>query len=97
MTKYVQSIGLLNTGYVVLVNKDGKIIVNNDKNTYSSDSVSSYNFWSKLNAESPEEIYNVQDFEEKINGKTVHVVVSRDEITDWTLVGFISSNEQQAL
>ena len=48
MTNYVQSIGLLNTGYVVLVNKDGKIIVNNDKNTYS---------------------------------------------TDWTLVGFISSNE----
>ena len=93
MTNYVQSIGLLNTGYVVLVNKDGKIIVNNDKNTYSSDSVSSYNFWSKLNAESPEEIYNVQDFDEKINGKTVHVVVARDEITDWTLVGFISSNE----
>ena len=93
MTNYVQSIGLLNTGYVVLVNKDGKIIVNNDKNTYSSDSVGSYNFWSKLNAESPEEIYNVQDFDEKINGKTVHVVVARDEITDWTLVGFISSNE----
>ena len=66
MTNYVQSIGLLNTGYVVLVNKDGKIIVNNDKNTYSSDSVSSYNFWSKLNAESPEEIYDVQDLKKRL-------------------------------
>lgn len=93
LSNYVQDIGLLNTGYVLLVNKDGKIIVNNDKNTYAADSVTGYDFWSKLNAESEETIYDVHAFEEKINGEKVHVVVSRDEITDWTLVGFISSNE----
>ena len=29
---YVKNIGLLNTGYVILVNKDGKILVDNDTN-----------------------------------------------------------------
>ena len=29
---YVRNIGLLNTGYVILVNKDGKILVDNDTN-----------------------------------------------------------------
>lgn len=97
MTNYVQNIGLLNTGYVVLVNKDGKIIVDNDKNTYVSDSVSNLSFWSTLNAGADDKVYQVQSFEEKINGQKVHIVASKDEITDWTLVGFISDNESAAV
>lgn len=93
LSSYVHDISLLNTGYVVLVNKEGKIIVNSDKNTYSQDSVTGYDFWNKLKSQSEEEVYTVQAFEEKINGEKVHIVVSKDEITDWTLVGFISSNE----
>ena len=97
LTSYVQNIGLLNTGFVVLVNKDGDIIVNNDKNTYTTDSVSNLNFWNQLNTQSEEEMYNVQSFREKINGSTVHIVTSKDKITGWTLVGFISSHETDAV
>lgn len=96
MTNYVRDIGLLNTGYVVLVNKDGKIIVDNEKNTYVTDSVSNLSFWNKLNSLSEEEIYEVRAFEEKINGTNVHIVTARDKVTDWTLVGFISSSETEA-
>jgi methyl-accepting chemotaxis protein len=93
LTEYVQNIGLLNTGYVILVNKDGKIIVDNDKNTYVSDSVTGLSFWSDFISESDEDIYTVQSYREDIDGTTVHIVVSKDQITGWTLVGFISSEE----
>jgi methyl-accepting chemotaxis protein len=93
LTNYVQNIGLLNTGYVILVNEDGKIIVDNDKNTYVKDSVTGLSFWSDFISESDEDIYTVQSYKEDIDGTTVHIVVSKDEITGWTLVGFISSEE----
>lgn len=96
ITNYVQNIGLLNTGYVLLVNKDGKVIVDNEKNTYVTDTVSNLSFWNELNSLSEEEMYEVQSFEEKINGRTVYIVTAKDQITDWTLVGFIGSDETDA-
>ena len=96
ITNYVQNIGLLNTGYVLLVNKDGKVIVDNEKNTYVTDTVSNLSFWNELNSLSEEEMYEVQSFEEKINGRTVYVVTAKDQITGWTLVGFIGSDETDA-
>lgn len=40
ITDFVQGIGLLNTGFVVLADEDGNILVNNDNNKYVTDSVS---------------------------------------------------------
>lgn len=94
--KYIQNIGLLNTGYVVLANKDGKILVDNDKNTYAKDSVANLEAWKSLNNVEGDEQYNVQAYEEKLNGENVQVICSRDEVTGWTLVGFISASETSA-
>ncbi len=93
---YVQNIGLLNTGFVILVNKDGKILVDNDKNTYVTDSVTGLESWKTISALSSEQYDKVFSFDEKINGQDVHVVASKDAVTEWTLVGFIDSSETQA-
>lgn len=96
VTGYVNNIGLLNTGYVVLVNKDGNILVNSDKNTYAQNGVAGFEFWKKLNDLSDDQRYNVQSYEENINGEVVDVVVSRDQVTEWTLIGFINSEHEVA-
>ena len=93
---YVNQIGLLNTGFVILVNKDGNILVNNEKNTYMSDSVSGLSCWNTIAGLTEEQCDTAMSFDEKINGKSVHVVASKDLVTGWTLVGFIDSSETQA-
>lgn len=93
LTDYVQNIGFLNTGYVLLVNGNGDILVDNEKNTYCDGSVSSLGFWNELNSFSDEEIYNIHAFSEKINGENVQVITSKDEVTGWTLIGFVSDSE----
>lgn len=93
---YVGQIGLLNTGFVILVNKDGNILVNNEKNTYMQDSVTSLSCWNTISGLTDEQCDIAMSFDEKINGKSVHVVASKDLVTGWTLVGFIDSSETQA-
>ena len=93
---YVGQIGLLNTGFVILVNKDGNILVNNEKNTYMQDSVTSLSCWNTIAGLTEEQCDIAMSFDEKINGKSVHVVASKDLVTGWTLVGFIDSSETQA-
>ncbi len=95
VTDYIQNVGLLNTGYVILVNKDGDILVDNSKNTYISGSVSGEKFWQEINALPEEEMYNIHAYTQKYNGESVQVLVAKDEITGWSLVGFVSSKESQ--
>lgn len=94
---YVKNIGLLNTGYVILVNKDGKILVDNDKNTNVQDNVTSLECWNTIKNLSEDQYDTTFSFDEKINGESVHIVTSKDAITGWTLMGFISESETQAV
>lgn len=94
---YVKNIGLLNTGYVILVNKDGKILVDNDKNTNVQDNVTSLECWNTINNLSEDQYDTTFSFDEKINGESVHIVTSKDAVTGWTLMGFISESETQAV
>ena len=94
---YVKNIGLLNTGYVILVNKDGKILVDNDKNTNVQDNVTSLECWNTLKNLSEDQYDTTFSFDEKINGESVHIVTSKDAVTGWTLMGFISESETQAV
>ena len=94
---YVQNIGLLNTGYVILVNKDGKILVDNDKNTNVQDNVTSLECWNTIKNLSEDQYDTTFSFDEKINGESVHIVTSKDAVTGWTLMGFISESETQAV
>ena len=95
--KYVKNIGLLNTGYVILVNKDGKILVDNDKNTNVQDNVTSLECWNTIKNLSEDQYDTTFSFDEKINGESVHIVTSKDAVTGWTLMGFISESETQAV
>ena len=94
---YVKNIGLLNTGYVILVNKDGKILVDNDKNTNVQDNVTSLECWNTIKNLSEDQYDTTFSFDEKINGESVHIVTSKDAVTGWTLMGFISESETQAV
>ncbi len=98
LTAYVQNISLLNTGYVLLVDENGDILVNNDKNTYiDGTSVATMNFWNELSSKSQEEIYNIDSFSEKVKGEELNIVTAKDEITGWTLIGIVSQNETSAV
>lgn len=94
---YVKNIGLLNTGYVILVNKDGKILVDNDKNTNVQDNVTSLECWNTIKNLSEDQYDTTFSFDEKINGESVHIVTSKDAVTGWALMGFISESETQAV
>ena len=94
---YVKNIGLLNTGYVILVNKDGKILVDNDKNTNVQDNVTSLECWNTIKNLSEDQYDTTFSFDEKINGESVLIVTSKDAVTGWTLMGFISESETQAV
>lgn len=98
VTEYVQNIGLLNTGYVLLVDSNGQVIVDNERNTYCSGSVTSLGFWDKLNSyKGSENEYGINIFSEKINGENVEVIATKDEVTGWTLVGFLSDKENASV
>lgn len=87
--QYVQNIGLLNTGFVLLVDSQGNVLVNNDKNTFTGSTVSNFSFWTEANADASaegEEASDIKSYTEKINGETVQVSVMKDEVTGWNSV-----------
>lgn len=94
--EYVGDINLLNTGFVILVNSEGDILVNDESNTYVTDSVKNLAFWNTMSSLEDDQLDTVFSFDEKINGKSVHIVSSKDAVTGWTLVGFIDSSETQS-
>lgn len=51
MKEYVQNIKLLNTGYVMLTDSDGNIIIDNEKNTIAQGSANGSEFWTPINDE----------------------------------------------
>lgn len=90
---YIRNIGLLNTGYVILVNEDGDIIVDNESNTYIENSITSLECWSSIKDLPADQYDIVQPYDEKLNGENMHIVASKDAITGWTLLGLVSETE----
>lgn len=85
--EYIGGIQLLNTGYVLLVDGDGDIIVNNDKNNVAEDNVTGLSFWSSAKSED----LGVYTFES--NKKSFYVCQETNEKTGWKLVGVIDGKE----
>ena len=84
---YVQNISLLSTGYVLVADKDGKIVIDNEKDTIADGDVSGFNFWKE--ASSGEDT----SFVENVNGHRWYISVLSDEITGWKLLGIVSEDE----
>lgn len=91
---YVQNINLLNTGYVLLADANGNILVNNSKNTYLSN-LSQLSCWSSI-ANTPADSTEIISYSEDINGSNYYITVATDNITGWKLVGLIQSAEENA-
>jgi len=85
--KYVGDIELLNTGFILLVDKDGDIIANNDKNKDIENSVGNLSFWNSAKNEE----HGVYSLENK--GKSFYVCQETNNITGWKLIGIIDSKE----
>lgn len=83
---YVTSISLLKTGYVLLVDSDGNIIINNEKNTIATSSLSELDFWKTASSEDGAYTFK----HDKID---VTATVLSDEMTGWYLVGIIDDSE----
>ena len=74
---YVRNIGLLDTGYVILVNK--------------------LECWNTIKGLGDDKLDTTFSFDEKVNGESLHIVTSKDAVTGWTLMGFISESETQTI
>lgn len=85
--EYINSISLLENGYVTLVNNDGQVIIDNDRNKNQMENVSSNEYWSA--------------FEGKLEGSSEWVTntgmmfVSQvtNEATGWKIIGFVEQKE----
>lgn len=93
LEEYVKDIGLLNTGYVVLVDENGDIIVDNDDNKAFSGSVKSTQFWSQFTSLTDDKKSEVSTYSETLNGTPQTISVVRDVVTGWSLVGVVGNSE----
>jgi methyl-accepting chemotaxis protein len=84
---FINNIGLLNTGYAILVDDNGNLLVDNENNIYAKEGITKLPFFDSVKSQ------NEGHYELKDNGKTVYVVQKKDSTTDWNLMGFVSENE----
>lgn len=100
LEEFINSINLMNTGFTVLVNEKGDVIVDNDKNDIISSSALEIPVWNELLEEADASVGEA-DAEEtpfasmtcSINGEKYVVTLLRDSITGWYLVGLIGDDE----
>lgn len=85
--KYIGDIQLLNTGFILLVDNDGDIIANNDKNKDIENSVGDLSFWNLAKKEA-QGVYSLEN-----KGKSFYVCQETNNITGWKLIGVIDSKE----
>lgn len=88
LADYVQNIAILDTGFALLVDADGTILVDHDRNHYASGSVAQLSFWSQFQADP-----TLINYEMEIAHELIEVTAVTDEITGWTILGFVGEEE----
>lgn len=73
-----------------MADKNGKIIIGNDKDTITGGDVSGFDFWGKTSDDGQ------TSYIENISGHKWYISVLSDEITGWTLLGVVSEDENNA-
>ncbi len=86
LEEYVTGINLLQTGYVILADNAGNILINNDKNNIVTSSLNELSFWTTA-------VNNDGNYSFNKNGINNNATVLSENITGWYLVGIISDNE----
>lgn len=85
--EYIENIKLLDTGFVLLVDKDGDIVVNNANNKYKEDNINKLGFWENAKGED-KGVYTWNN-----NGESFYVCQETNLETGWKLIGVIDSRE----
>lgn len=88
LADYVQNIAILDTGFALLVDADGTILVDHDRNHYASGSVAQLSFWPQFQADP-----TLINYEMEIAHELIEVTAVTDEITGWTILGFVGEEE----
>lgn len=88
LAEYVQNISILNTGFALLVDADGNILVDSTRNHYVNETVAQLDFWSQFQADP-----TLINYEMQMGHELVEVAAITDEITGWTILGFVGEEE----
>jgi methyl-accepting chemotaxis protein len=90
MVAYIKNVNILNSGYMIITDNDGNIIINNEKNNgliSDDENISSLPFWKNDKNE------NSDAYEWKNNAAINYVVQRTNIATGWKLIGFVNENE----
>ncbi|MDU5820741.1 MAG: methyl-accepting chemotaxis protein [Clostridium butyricum] len=84
---YIHDVSLLDYGYIVIADNNGKIVINNEKNKTFGENLSGFEFWDTLKNSNQEKTKWMN------NGELTFVLQSIDEKTGWRIVGFVEEKE----
>ncbi|MBS5983147.1 MAG: methyl-accepting chemotaxis protein [Clostridium butyricum] len=84
---YIHDVSLLDYGYIVIADNNGKIVINNEKNKTFGENLSGFEFWDTLKNSNQEKTKWTND------GELTFVLQSIDEKTGWRIVGFVEEKE----
>lgn len=84
---YIHDVSLLDYGYIVITDNNGKIVINNEKNKTFGENLSGFEFWDALKNSNQEKTKWTN------NGELTFVLQSIDEKTGWRIVGFVEEKE----
>ncbi|WP_321995021.1 methyl-accepting chemotaxis protein [Clostridium butyricum] len=84
---YIHDVSLLDYGYIVIADNNGKIVINNEKNKTFGENLSGFEFWDALKNS------NQENTKWTNNGELTFVLQTIDEKTGWRIVGFVEEKE----
>ncbi len=84
---YIHDVSLLDYGYIVIADNNGKIVINNEKNKTFGENLSGFEFWDTLKNSNQEKTKWTN------NGELTFVLQSIDEKTGWRIDGFVEEKE----
>lgn len=87
MEQYIKNIQLMDTGFVLLVDNDGNIVINNDSNKQADSNIKELEFWEKAKGE------DRGAYTWNYKGESFYACQEINPETGWRLIGVMESRE----
>ncbi|BBF45352.1 methyl-accepting chemotaxis protein [Lachnospiraceae bacterium KM106-2] len=91
LKQYIQSIQMMTTGFVVLADQDGNLIVNDADNKITQEAIKNTNLVKKI--QENKDGTKITKVAEMINGTNYNVTIMKDEVTGWSIIGLLGDKE----